>query len=295
MRATNFFHKMIMVANRKQLIEPSVLSAFTLSELLVVITIIAILAALLLPALGRVRDRGYQVRCFNNQHTLYVAETLYARDNNDNIPTFEGLDVCPFNSGCQGNLAKSWMGNWYGRIIAPPSNSIVGGVSMNNVWVDSDTNHLTYSGCYISYTSALKVFSDWPLGFTKDLSGGKNLSPDYQTFNYDDLRYGQNGGLTSAHNNPNYEAVVHLGLSVANPYFPLKFSQVPNPSTVVMLGDNFGYRLTGIPPSSIGVLTYPHCGAQNAVITFVDGHTTAMTSNQIVAANVAATITTTTQ
>jgi len=55
-------------------------AAFTLVELLVVIAVIAILAALLLPALTLAREKGKQVACFSNMRQLALAARLYMDD-----------------------------------------------------------------------------------------------------------------------------------------------------------------------------------------------------------------------
>ena len=58
-------------------------AGFTLVELLVVIAIIAILAALLSPALKKARDQGRQIQCMNNVRQIFFAQLSYA-DDHDN-------------------------------------------------------------------------------------------------------------------------------------------------------------------------------------------------------------------
>ncbi len=64
--------------------------AFTLIEVLVVITIIAVLAAMLLPALDKARMRGKQIACLNHLKQLAMCAHMYAADNSgklvENLP-----------------------------------------------------------------------------------------------------------------------------------------------------------------------------------------------------------------
>ena len=67
---------------------------FTLIELLVVIAIIAILAGMLLPALGSVKARGNTVTCMSNQKNCIYALTGYADSNEDFYPA----SLCNYGS-----------------------------------------------------------------------------------------------------------------------------------------------------------------------------------------------------
>ncbi len=69
--------------------------AFTLIELLVVILVIGILAAFLVPAMGRAREGARRAQCTNNLRQIGIAWYLYLDDHDEHFPKYSGFVTSP--------------------------------------------------------------------------------------------------------------------------------------------------------------------------------------------------------
>ena len=111
---------------------------FTLVEILVVIGIIAVLIAVLLPTLQKVRSAGNRAVCLSNERQLLLAMQLYANMSKQQLPP--GLDGCNF-----------WQGNFIYRDPSALNNSgYPNGVRPwhNNGW------------CLLGHTVAANIIKD---------------------------------------------------------------------------------------------------------------------------------------
>ena len=71
---------------RQSIPEPASRAGFTLIELCVVLATVAVLAAVLLPALADTKPNSQAFQCLNNQRQIMLAWQMYAADNSDLLP-----------------------------------------------------------------------------------------------------------------------------------------------------------------------------------------------------------------
>jgi prepilin-type N-terminal cleavage/methylation domain-containing protein len=89
---------------------------FTLIELLVVITIIALLASMLLPVIGKARNRAYDLQCMNNLKNIGIAQSGYSDDFDEYI-----VPTCAYGPRLETRL---WFGKLSGYLGCTPGYGI---------------------------------------------------------------------------------------------------------------------------------------------------------------------------
>lgn len=145
--------------------------AFTLVELLVVIGIIALLIAILIPALGRARNQALRTNCLANLQQIGQIWHMYANDNDGWFPI-----LFEYYTDSTGKRQKASFGNWT-LLFADDRAGKVDYRTMFRDRYKVPSGKIFFCPSYRSFTGALPE-EDWK--FTrKDTSTG--TPPDYWT------------------------------------------------------------------------------------------------------------------
>lgn len=95
-------------------------NAFTLIELLIVIAIIAILAAILFPVFALAREKARQTGCLSNLKQVGLGSAMYAQDYDENLVHTElGGDISDLNERYWGDMLQPYIKNW--QVLSCPS------------------------------------------------------------------------------------------------------------------------------------------------------------------------------
>jgi prepilin-type N-terminal cleavage/methylation domain-containing protein len=229
---------------------------FTLIELLTVIAIIAVLAALLLPALSKARERARAIVCLNSTKQLLLAWQVYAGDNDERLP---------YNLGMTGSSFRTNL-NWVNNVMTWDLSS-------------DNTNLATLTGAslgsYVSGNASIyRCPSDEALSSVQRTAGWAARIRSYSM----NAMVGDAGNFTAK------------GYNINNPGYTqfFKLTQIPQPSEIFVFLDEHpdsiddGYFLDKSPEYDVEY-GYTYNGAQwtdlpasyhngATALSFADGH-----------------------
>src|SRR2546422_435219 len=135
---------------------------FTLIELLAVI---AILAAMLLPALARAKETAKLTQCVNNNHQLGLAWAMYVEDNRDTYPITTGWGDFGGQKGKPTPITL-WLVPYFGIYNDPTNRPLNKYVLPPQSWhCPSDKGDPNYGAkdCFLEYGNSLWLHSSGPL------------------------------------------------------------------------------------------------------------------------------------
>ena len=134
--------------------------AFTLIELLTVIAIIGILAAIIIPTVGAVRKTAIKAKCTSNMHQLGVAVNLFRNDNKNRLPDGQGIDgTGTENSADVQRIGSNLRDIFCGKPDAPKSGY---GLVWDMLFCPGNK---AYTERWSTEAQRLSITSDLPIGY----------------------------------------------------------------------------------------------------------------------------------
>ena len=154
--------------------QPPTVRGFTLIELLLVVALIAVLAALLLPALARAKEQARRIHCISNLKQVTLALKNFAQDHDGNFP----WHTLPSDGGTYGPSAVAAWRNLSAasndlvtpRVLACPSDAATV-KKMATTWEEFGT--VGYQSNALSFFVGLDSFEQLPMVI---LTGDGNIS-----------------------------------------------------------------------------------------------------------------------
>src|SRR5882724_9049040 len=133
--------------------------AFTLVELLVVLAMITILAALLLPALAGARAKAKAITCLNNVRQLGLATQIYTDEFSERLPY--NLGEADIRAAVAQNQFLNWNSSIMDWEVGNPDNTNTILVTLGGIGPYTARNHRVYKCPNDNYVNDLQAAAGW--------------------------------------------------------------------------------------------------------------------------------------